>query len=204
MHNARLLCVVFEKGKYREKKVFVLRKTSKNKNDSKLKEALAYQREIQEIQGETAENVLREGQLLNRMGLKDDARKCLKKVEKLGRMDRLLKQEWVNNYLLSEDKKELQLANRLAKELYEDTEKLEDGFLVVVTEYKNKNYSKVLFKIRNLKKRGFSFDLMGIIEGICYLKIGFQKRGNKILRPWIEKEEKYDLLEEFLKEEKRI
>lgn len=188
---------------YLKKKVLCLLKTSKNRNDSKLKEAQNYQKEIEKIQGETAENILREGQILNRMGFMDDARKCLKKVEKLGRMDRLLKQEWIYNYLLSEDKKELQTASRLSKELYEDTKKLEDLLLVVISEYKNKHYRKALFKIRNLKKQGFSLELMEIIEGICYLKLGLKSRGNRILKAKINENEKCDLLEEFLRKEKK-
>lgn len=185
---------------YLQKQVLVLCKTSQNQNDLKLRKAFKYQKQIQVLEGENADNVLMEGYILNRLNQREDAKICLKKVEKFGKLNRLLKREWVYNYYLSSDLEELEKAYILSKELYQDTKNLEDAFLIVLCEYKRRHYGRALFQIRLLTKKGFSSDTMEIIRGICYYKMGLRSYGMSILNPWMLQENKNDLLREFLKE----
>jgi len=186
---------------YLYKKVFLECQSAKNKNDSHLEQAFIYQKEIQKIEGINENNTLKEGYILNRMGQREKAKACLKKCERQGKMNRLLKREWIYNYQLSNQKEDLEKAYQLAIELYQDTKKKEDALLLVVLEYKRKNYKRALLKIKNLKKRGFVSETMEIIRGICYYKIGLKNYGSRILKPYSKENE---IIQEFLKEgEKR-
>ena len=182
---------------YLYKKVFLECQYAKNREDFHLEKALLYQKEIQEIEGINKENILKEGSILNRMGDREQAKKCLKKAEKLGMMNRLLKREWIYNYQLSENKEDLETSHQLAVELYQDTKKKEDLLLIVISDYKRKNYKRALFKIKKLKKEKFISETMEIIRGICYYKIGFKSYGNKILKQY---GKEHDFIKEFLKE----
>lgn len=182
---------------YLYKKVFLECEAAQNKEDSHLRKALTNQKEIQEIEGVNESNLLTEGSILNRMGNREEAKKCLKKAEKLGKMNRLLKREWIYNYQLSGKKEDLDKAHQLAVELYQDTKNLEDAALLVISDYKRKNYQRALFRIKNLKKQGFVSETMEIIRGICYYKIGFKGYGSRVLKPY-SKENAF--IKEFLKE----
>ena len=186
---------------YLYKKVFLECQYAKNKGTSHLEKALAYQKEIQEIEGTNENNILKEGYILNRMGDRDKAKACLKRSGKLGKMNRLLKREWIYNYQLSDKEEDLETAHQLAVELYQDTKRKEDALLLVVSDYKRKNYKRALLRIKNLKKQGLVSETMEIIRGICYYKIGFKSYGSRILKSYSKKN---NLIKEFLKEgEKR-
>jgi len=182
---------------YLYKKVFLECEFAMNKEDSHLKKALSYQKEIQKIEGINADNILKEASILNRMGNREEAKACLKESEKLETPNRILKREWIYNYLLSDKKEDLETAHRLAVELYQDTGVKEDALLIVLSDYKKKNYKRALLRIKNLKKQGFISESMEIIRGICYYKIGLKSYGNRILKPY---RKDHDLIKEFLKE----
>lgn len=186
---------------YLEKESIAKFYLSKNKEDEKLEEVLKICKKIEKSQGESDSSALRIASVFNKMGKKKEAREYLEKAKKLGRKDSLIEREWIINYHLSDDTKEYEKALAHAKELYEVTGKIEDYILIIISQYKLKKYKKVLYNIHKIKKE-YNDEILQILEGICYYKIGMKKHGMKILAPWIEKNEKIDILIDFLNEEK--
>lgn len=186
---------------YLEKQSIAQFYLSKNREDQRLKEVLKACKKIEKMQGESDSSNLKIASVLNKMGQMEEAKKYLEKAKEKGRKDSLIEREWIINYLLSGKEKDHEKALLHAKELYEVTRKMEDYILLIVSQYKLKKYRKALYNIHKIKKE-YSDETLQILEGICYYKIGKKKRGMKILTPWIEKEEKIDILIDFLNEEK--
>lgn len=176
---------------------------SKNKEDKRLEEALKMCKKLRKSYDENMETTLMIASILNKMGKGEEARKYLEKAKEQGRKDSIIEREWIINYQLSDKEKELEKALNHAEELYEITNKIEDYILLIISQYKLKKYKKVLHNIHKIKKQNNN-EILEILEGICYYKMGMKRHGMKILAPWIEKNEKIDFLLEFLEEKDSV
>ncbi len=184
---------------YFKKKVEGLCYLSKNKNDLNLERAFKVQQQVERLEKETKETLLWRGILFNRLHDQKQAEEFLKRSREAGEKGYLLKREEIYNLYLLSNQDQLKQALDRSKNLYHDYGKEEALFLIAFGEYRLKHYLRSIFVLRGLKSQ-FLEKEMFILKAICFYKMGRKRYGKKLLQPWISQSERFEFLEEFLKE----